>query len=114
MLAEKIKELLTSCGFSFGGFKGNEKEELWIIDVANRSHERRVEVWTSIVGDAVRGVGTDAIRACVTRDKGMNGLVSSKKIKTRVNRTGQYGAIRLRLYKALRVAYQAGLDVKTW
>lgn len=100
VLAEALLFKLTECGFT---------EDLNAVGETTYYREvpgtdRRVVVYTTIVGRSVRSVGTDAIRICGVHKNSQGkwlGLIKNK----RVNRTGDVFGIADRMYARMRETY---------
>ena len=70
----------------------------------------RVAVFTSIVGDSIRDVGTDAIRVCAIWGKGAKRRGVGK-AESRVNRTGDVKDIGDRMLTRMREVWSACRDI---
>ena len=98
ILADKIKEKLTSCGFKQE--QTDYSEIVYSREVANT--DCKVLVFTSIgkKSNMVRVVDSDAIRVC-SIDEDQRGVTKDK----RVNRVGKIDDIVERMYQRMRTSY---------
>ena len=104
-LAQLLELVLDESGFSEEAQKGFTKEKLYSREVVGAPNVR-VVVYTSIVGDAVRATGKDAIRvvALYKTKEGKDRPVA--KAEKRVNRTGKFHDLTMRVIERMREVYK--------
>jgi len=104
MLALSILNKLDECGFSEVDSDKKTKERVFTRSIPNTNID--VRIYTSVVGQEVRGEGKDAIRVCATynaKDGSQKGIVKA----TRVHRTGNINEIVDRMYQRMRKTWKA-------
>jgi len=104
MLALSILGKLDDCGFSEVEPDGKTKERVYSRSIPNTGID--VRIYTSVVGQEVRGDGKDAIRVCATynaKDGSQKGIVKA----TRVHRTGNIEDIVDRMYERMRTTWKS-------
>jgi len=104
MLALSIIGKLDDCGFVESGFDDKTRERVYSRDIPNTKIS--VKVYTTVVGQEVRGEGKDAIRVCATymaKDGKNKGIVKS----ARVHRTGNIDEIVGRMHTRMRETWKA-------
>jgi len=110
MLAMSILNKLEECGFEeiehvqLGSAYAKTAERVFARSIPNANIE--VSVFTTVVGQAVRSSGKDAIRVCATytaKDGSKKGIVKS----TRIHRTGNIDDIVERMYSRMRETWKA-------
>jgi uncharacterized Zn finger protein (UPF0148 family) len=104
MLALSILNKLEECGFSEVDSDEKTKERVYTRPIPNTNID--IRIYTSVVGQEVRGEGKDAIRVCATysaKDGTQKGIVKA----TRVHRTGNIDEIVDRMYQRMRKTWKA-------
>ena len=104
MLALSIMGKLDECGFAECGFDDKTRERVYSRDIPDTGMS--VKVYTTVVGQEVRGEGKDAIRVCAiyaAKDGKQKGIVKS----TRVHRTGNIDEIVDRMHGRMRETWKA-------
>lgn len=104
MLAFSILNKLEECEFSEIENDETTKERVFTRPLQDTGIS--VRVYTTVVGQEVRGEGKDAIRVCAvydTKDGGHKGIVKA----TRVHRTGNIDEIVNRMYDRMRTTWKA-------
>ena len=106
ILAERLIEMLVRCGFSSDPSPAGY-EAVYCRPVHN-SPSISVKVYTTIVGDAVRGNAQDAIRVTAVYNS-KNGPRPVGKAQKRVYRRGDIQKIVDRTYERMREVYKIGM-----
>jgi len=104
MLALSILGKLEKCGFSEVDSDKKTKERVFTRSIKDTNID--VRIYTSVVGQEVRGEGKDAIRVCATynaKDGSQKGIVKA----TRVHRTGNIDEIVERMYQRMRETWKS-------
>lgn len=107
-LAAAIRDKLKECNFQLEP-TSPDREMTYVLPVKQTGMV--VRVYTSIVGNQVRTVGTDAIRIAGVFERGeiSRGIVSEK----RVNRVGEIVEIVERMYQRMRSVYASCNSAQT-
>jgi len=104
MLALSILNKLDECGFSEVDSDEKTRERVFTRPIPDTGID--IRIYTSVVGQEVRGEGKDAIRVCATynaKDGDQKGIVKA----TRVHRTGNIDEIVDRMYQRMRQTWKS-------
>jgi hypothetical protein len=101
-LATHLREALSTSGFTLQPTRRAGEEEVWARPVEGTKF--KITVYTTIVGDQVRSVGTDAIRVVGLYENG--GKVKAKVGRSSTHRRGKVDAIKNRMLDKARFTWK--------